>query len=166
VAVLAALLHGTDPAIDQAFPALAQSLLTLGPEQALLYYDVVLAGLPLPARLRWETYMTTIPTGYTFRSDLLRHAAEEAQAQGRAVGMAEGKAEGQALGQALGKALGKAEGEARAVLAVLDARGLTAPAPVRERVLTTTDLDLLDVWLRRAATATRLEDVLDDVDRS
>jgi hypothetical protein len=145
VAVLAAILHGRDPAIDQAFPALAQTILALGPERALLYYDVVLAGLPLPARQRWETYMTTIPTGYTFRSDLFRTAAAE--------------------GKAVGKAEGEAEGKAEAVLAVLEARGLNSPEPVRERILATTDLGLLDAWLRRAATATRLEDVLGDADR-
>jgi hypothetical protein len=149
-AVLSVLMNGSDPCVDQAFPGLAQTLLNLGPERALLYYDVVLAGLPLPARQRWETFMTTIPTGYTFKSEQFRTIAAEAAAAGTAKGMAKGMA----------------EGEARAVLAVLDARGLAIPRGARERILATTDLDLLDTWLRAAANATRLEDVLGDANRS
>jgi hypothetical protein len=53
----------------------------------------------------WETSTTTTPTGYTFRSDPFRQVAAE----------------------------GKTEGEARAVPAVLEARGLAAPESVRDR---------------------------------
>jgi hypothetical protein len=53
-----------------------------------------------------------------------------------------------------------AEGEARAVLTVLEARGVAVPAEVRERILACTDLAQLDRWLHRASTATTVDDVL------
>jgi hypothetical protein len=46
------------------------------------------------------------------------------------------------------------------VLTVLDARGVEVPTAVREQILACTDLAQLDVWLRRAATATTAEDVI------
>jgi hypothetical protein len=39
------------------------------------------------------------------------------------------------------------------VLAVLEARGVPISAAQRERILATTDLTTLDLWIRRAATA-------------
>ena len=51
------------------------------------------------------------------------------------------------------KAEGKAEASAKAILAVLQARGLPVSAEQRERILAATDLDQLDRWLRSAATA-------------
>jgi hypothetical protein len=54
---------------------------------------------------------------------------------------------------------GKAEGEAKAVLAILDARGVAVPEEVRAHIAGCTDLDLLDVWVRRAATADKIQDL-------
>ena len=52
-----------------------------------------------------------------------------------------------------GEARGKAEGKAEAVLAVLAARGIAVSDLLRDRVLHCTDVATLDVWIRRAATA-------------
>jgi hypothetical protein len=82
--------------------------------------------------------------GSQYRSELLR----EIDARSRAEGEAEGKARG------------KAEGEARAVLTVLDARGVHVPDAVRDQVLACTDLGQLDTWLRRATTASTADDVI------
>lgn len=54
---------------------------------------------------------------------------------------------------------GEARGEARAVLTVLEARGVAVPAEVRERILSCTDLAQLHQWLQRASTATSTDDV-------
>lgn len=54
---------------------------------------------------------------------------------------------------------GLANGRAAAVLAVLDARGIAVPEAERTRILSCHDLAQLDVWLRRAASATALADV-------
>ena len=58
-------------------------------------------------------------------------------------------------------ARGEASGEARAVLAVLDARGIEVPAEVREEIASCTDLDQLDEWIRRAATASKVHELFD-----
>lgn len=52
-----------------------------------------------------------------------------------------------------------AQGEAEAVLAVLDARGLDVPDDVRSRITECTDLDQLNAWVRRAATAESVQDL-------
>jgi hypothetical protein len=58
--------------------------------------------------------------------------------------------------------LGEARGEGRAVLTVLDARGVEVSDVMRERVLACDDLAQLEVWLRRAVTATTAEHVVRD----
>jgi hypothetical protein len=108
-----------------------------------LYYDVVLAGLPLATRTRWEAFMTTA-ADYEFRSELLRNV------------LARGKAEGEAQGEVRGEA----RGEARAILTVLDGRGVAVPDDIRDQVLGCADTSQLDIWLRRAVTATTVDDVI------
>lgn len=51
---------------------------------------------------------------------------------------------------AQGRAGGKAEGKAEAILAVLDERCILVSSENRERILGTTDLELLNDWIRRA----------------
>jgi hypothetical protein len=53
----------------------------------------------------------------------------------------------------------RAEGQARAVLAVLDARGIKVPDDVRDQISGCRDLDRLDVLVRRAATVEAAEDL-------
>lgn len=57
------------------------------------------------------------------------------------------------------KAEGEAEGEARAVLTILAARGVEVPEQTRRRITACTDLDQLDTWVRRAATAETIDDL-------
>ena len=147
LAVLSAICHSGAAEVDAAFPALAEALTALGPKRAILYYDIVLAGLPPAPRVRWEAFMTTAMDS-EYRSELLR----EIDARSRAEGKAEGKAEGEARGQA--------QGEARAVLTVLDTRGVHVPDAVRDQILACADLGQLDTWLRRATTAATADDVL------
>jgi hypothetical protein len=95
---------------------------------------IALAGLPVPARVRWEEFMTTAVGDY--RSELLRELAAEHEQRG------------------------EARGEGHAVLTVLDARGIAVPPAVRERILACTDLAQLDTWLRRATTASTADEVV------
>ena len=55
-----------------------------------------------------------------------------------------------------------AEGKAEALLTVLAARGVVVTPEVSKRILDCTDPVQLDLWLRRAASAERLSDVLDE----
>lgn len=136
LAVFSAICHGGHPEVDDMFPALAEALHSLGPERAILYYDIVLAALPGPARVRWEAFMTTAVEEYQFRSELALQ------------------------NQQIGEARGKARGEAEAVLTVLDARGVAVPPAVREQIRDSTDLTQIEAWLRRASTATTVDEVI------
>ena len=135
LAVLAALCHGDDDNLDDAFPALVEAMRTVGPERQLAYYDIVLAGLSVEARTRWEAFMTTT-TGYQYRSDVLRNLAAQHEE------------------------VGEARGEARAVLTLLRVRGVAVPDHVRDEILACTDRAQLDTWLVRAAAATTIDDVI------
>jgi len=64
-------------------------------------------------------------------------------------------------GEASGAAKGEARGEARAVLAFLDARGIEVPDDVREEIASCSDLDQLDTWIRRAATASKVQELFE-----
>jgi hypothetical protein len=139
LAVLSAICHGGHAGVDDMFPALLEAMRSLGPGKAILYYDVVLAGLPASARTRWEAFMTTA-VGRTYHSELFRELA--------------------ARHEELGEARGEARGEGQAVLTVLDARGVPVPPAVREQVLACTDVAQLESWLRRAVTASTAEDVV------
>jgi hypothetical protein len=134
LAVFAAICHGGDADIDKAFPALAEALRSVDPQKAILYYDIVLAGLPQAPRARWEEFVNTT-VGYEFRSELFHQGVAE------------------------GEARGEARGEGRAVLTVLEARGMPVSDAVREQILGCTDLAQLDTWLRRVATAATAEEV-------
>jgi hypothetical protein len=59
------------------------------------------------------------------------------------------------------KAEGKAEGEARALLAILDARHIQVPDHVRADIMACTDTTQLEAWIRRAATADKIQEVVD-----
>lgn len=147
LAVLSVLCHRRDRDIDIAFPALVEMLQTLSLGKANTYHDIIAMGLPAVARERWEAFMRT-NTSPEFRSQLLGEAAAQGKAEGKAEGLAEGKAQG------------LAEGKAQDVLTVLKIRGVRVPTAARNRIRACTDLDQLETWLRRAATATALDEVL------
>ena len=85
---------------------------------------------------------------YEYRSDFARTY------------FAQGEAKGRADGEAKGRADGEAKGEARALMALLAARGMTIDASTRERILDCTDVEQLERWIVRVATASSVSDVL------
>jgi hypothetical protein len=142
LAVLSAMAHGHAPA-EQVLPvALAALAAAAGytDERALLSSDLVMAALSHAARIALEELMRT--EGYQYQSDFARHH--------------------QALGRAEGEAKGEAKGEARAVITVLEARGLVVTDDDRERILAATDLAQLDRWLRRAVAISTTEELFAD----
>ncbi|QSB14373.1 hypothetical protein JQS43_23235 [Natronosporangium hydrolyticum] len=136
LAVLSAMAHSTHPDRDKILYALLKTLDTMEADHAALYADVVLAALPEAARHHLEALMSTT---YQYQSDFARRYFQQ--------GRSEGKAEG------------KAEGEARALLRFLAARGIAVPEHARTRIADCTDLELLDTWVRRAATAETVDDL-------
>ncbi|MBL7500120.1 hypothetical protein I6A84_06835 [Frankia sp. CNm7] len=135
LAVFSAICHGNDVDIDDYFPALAEVLRTAGPEAAASYEDILVAGLPRAVRIRWEVYMAGT-VGPRFCSDFYRQLDARLRAEGLA------------------------KGEGRSLLTVLETRRVAVPAAAREQILSCTDLDQLDAWLRRAVTATTIDEVL------
>ncbi|MGW5410808.1 hypothetical protein [Actinomadura geliboluensis] len=95
--------------------------------------------------------------GYEWKSDF----AKKHRAEGRAEGLAEGRAEGLAEGRAEGLAEARAEGAARAVLIVLEARGITVSGETRQRITSCMDTDQLECWAKRAALVDKAEDLFD-----
>lgn len=54
-----------------------------------------------------------------------------------------------------------AEGRSKALIAVLEARGLAVSAEHRARIVACGDLAVLDRWIRRAVTAASVQEALD-----
>ncbi|MGH3768685.1 MAG: hypothetical protein ACRDS0_16005 [Pseudonocardiaceae bacterium] len=131
--VLSAMAHGADPARSVVLDALLAALSGVDEQRATLYLDVVLAALPLAARSYLETLMTA--QAHEYQSDFARRYFFQGEAQG------------------------EAKGRAGAVLGVLDARGVDVPAEARTRITECGDLDQLDSWVRRAATADSIQDL-------
>ncbi len=68
-------------------------------------------------------------------------------------------------GRAEGLAEGRAKGRAEAVLELLAVRGVRVDHEARERILSCTDLDTLGRWFERAARATHVSEVLEDLEQ-
>jgi HEPN domain-containing protein len=76
-------------------------------------------------------------------------------------GEVKGLQEGRQEGLREGHEGGLLEGQARAVLTVLQVRGIDVPDEARQRILTQQNPKLLARWLEKAAVATSLAEVLD-----
>jgi hypothetical protein len=129
LAVLSAMAHGAGTDGDKVLSAFLSGLRTLSVDQAALYTDLVLMTLPAAARARLEELMST--GTWEYKSDFARRY----------------------YGQ------GRTEGEAKALLGFLDARGIDVPDAARERIMQCTDLDQLEIWVRRAATVSTVDEL-------
>jgi hypothetical protein len=127
----------------------------LDEERLEIYTHLIRAVASAAARSALEALMTT-----AFKDEFI----DRIKAEGRAEVLNDEfidriKAEGCAEGEALGRAEGEVKGRADMLLRILAARGLEVPDPVRERVLSCTDLGQLDAWGDSAVTATTLDEV-------
>lgn len=71
----------------------------------------------------------------------------------------QGRTEGLARGRADGYTAGQAESMINGLFIVLAARRLHLPVRTGNRIVDCTDLDQLDPWLQRAATAESVEEI-------
>ncbi|GAA4936703.1 hypothetical protein GCM10023224_16980 [Streptomonospora halophila] len=122
LAILSALAHGGEDM--RTIVACAEALNSVPKELFKLYYDFVATALSGAARRNWDELMRTTES---YQSEFAR----------KYVG--------------IGEAKGEARGEAKAVLRVLESRGIPVPEEARERISSCADLDQLDAWLDRAA---------------
>lgn len=135
LAVLSALAHGARADPTPVFGALLAALEVFDHDRADLYTDLVLTVLPEAARESLENFMTTM--AHRYQSDFARRYYDRGEAEGQA------------------------RGEAKAVLRILSARGIEVSDDIRDLITGCTDLDQLDAWIERAATAEKIQD-LDD----
>ncbi|SEG89764.1 hypothetical protein SAMN04489712_12456 [Thermomonospora echinospora] len=134
LAVLSALVHGTEPEAEKVFAGMFDVFHRAGLDgtaEAQAYIDELLAMLPQAAGKLLEAIMQT--KQHEYKSDYFRRAKAEAEA----------------------------EGLAKAVLTVLDSRGVEVTDEVRARIVGCTDLEQLGVWLRRAVSAASAGDLFD-----
>lgn len=143
LAVLAVIAHGRKPGSEglgrvalEASSALAQQ----GDPRATLLIDLILAFLDEKTLERLENMMDQ-STDTRFSPFAKRHFAS---------GREEGREEGEVAGRA------------RALLSILQSRGLELGDDVRRQVLGCTEASLLDGWICRAATADHVADVFLD----
>jgi hypothetical protein len=129
--VLSALAHGGREDPSAVFEALLTALDAIAHDHANLYTDLVFTVLPAAARAWLEEFMTTAP--HRYQSDFARRYFSQ----------------------------GEAKGEAKALLAILDARKIEVPDAIRADIAACTDIAQLEAWIRRAATAEKIQDVLD-----
>jgi hypothetical protein len=129
LAVLSCIAHGNEAHAEVLGRAALLATLRLSDERQVLYSDLVFAALSEAARAALEDLMAG--GTYEFQSDF----AKKHQAKGRA------------------------EGRAEALLAVLEARGLRASDEARVRILACADATQLDAWIRKAATATSIDEL-------
>jgi hypothetical protein len=131
LAVLSGIAHGLNKAVRNAAFAAVAEVAARDTDLAALYAEVIVAELPKALRKTAEEEL---------RARTIELATDFAKFH-----HAQGKAEGEAEGEA--------KGRAQAVLAVLAARRIEVGADLRAKIADCTDLDQLDQWLRRAATA-------------
>jgi hypothetical protein len=129
--VMSAMAHAGHPDRDRIWRALLAALASVDHERSTLYSDIVLAALPTAARQDLEALMAT--RTYEYQSDFVRRNVFQ----------------------------GRAEGKAAAIMTVLEARSVEVPDEARFRIMGCSDQNLLDVWIRRAVTATSIKDLFD-----
>ncbi len=141
LAVMAVMAHGrgeVQTAVNLATLA-AQAAQGLDADMQALYLDLIEAALGEAARKAFEM----IPETYKFQGPTYLRA----RAEGLAEGLVEGRTEG------------LVEGEAKALLAVLEARGMAPTEDQTRRILACTDLAQLNIWVRKAVTLKDVEEL-------
>lgn len=143
LATFSAIVHSESAEIAAVLGVLARGMRSFDKPTAKYWSELLEIGLAdTPARETWRELEKMVVSYFPGRGTVFEEAYLEGKAEGRAEGEAEGKAE--------------------AVLRVLEVRGLPVSAEVRERVTSCADLGRLDVWLLRAVTAERVEDLFGD----
>jgi hypothetical protein len=129
----------------------------LDPETLATYTRIILMAAPDKSSQRaLEALMAT-----AFKSELLdqldklaKLAKLEAEVKARVAEAEAREAEAEAR-----EAEAEAVGRAQMILKVLAARGIEAPAEIRDQLLGCTDIEQLNAWGRRAATAESIDEV-------
>jgi hypothetical protein len=150
MAVLSVAYHGHDRAVADAFVAGVGSL---GGERGLQYYEYGYNMSPRAVCAILEELVTT--THWPVYSPF----AKLHYGKGKAEGLEEGRSAGRAEGRTEGRTEGLIEGERRALLEVLQARGLEVTEDQWSCIANCADLEQLKDWVRSAVTAASTSDL-------
>ena len=143
LALLSAVAHAHEPVAADIVEALPLAFARLDQGTMDGYLAMLKKALP---RATWDHLeVLVMQQRVSFANVPISPAIDRVRDQARTEGRTEGRAEGLTQGEAVG--------EARAILTLLDARGIAVSEAVRARILACTDLATLDRWVRRAATA-------------
>jgi hypothetical protein len=149
LAVLSCIAHGQDPDADAVARSAYATLLAvtelLSDDRQLLYHDLVSTALPEAARIALEKLMAS--GNYEFQSDFARKYLTKGREEGLEKGREEGREEGEVSGRA------------KALLAVLESRGMRISKKARTRILACTDIEQIEAWLRKAASVASVDEL-------
>ncbi|WP_345623803.1 hypothetical protein [Streptomyces ziwulingensis] len=153
LATFSAIVHSESQGIDAILDLLARGMRSFDKPTAKYWAELVEVGLEdTPARETWRELEKMVISYFPGRGTVFEEAYYD------------GEAKGKAAGEAAGQAKGMTQGRAESVLRVLEVRGLAVSDDVRTRVTECGDVDRLDVWLGRAVTVERVEDLFGDGD--
>lgn len=133
LAAFSVLAHHEGSECKAMLEALVKGLESIDPAERVLYRDLVMAGLPEEARRQMERVMGI--EEYEFKNAFAREVFIQ------------------------GEERGQAKGEAKALIAVLVARGIPVTEALQEQILKCRDTNQLTEWLTRAANASRVDDL-------
>jgi flagellar biosynthesis/type III secretory pathway protein FliH len=141
--------------------------------------EAVSRDLPMPPQLE-EPLLSNLPSpptdpdpagfaawaqGLVELAEQRVRESEQRAREERNQGLREGRVEGEAKGLREGEAKGEAKRGAADILMVLTTRGIPVPAEVEQQIASCSDPALLSLWLKRAVTANRAEEVVAPVER-
>ncbi|MFI7697801.1 hypothetical protein [Nonomuraea sp. NPDC049480] len=136
LAMFSAVTHAHSPEVDAILEALDVALDTVDTDTANYIAEQTEIGLGAgPARQTWRRLMTM--QNYRFKSEFAEMLRNE------------------------GRIEGEARGEAKSVLRILKRRGIHVTESARERILSCTDLALLETWLDQSFEVTTAEQLFD-----
>jgi hypothetical protein len=138
LAVLAVLTGALDLGDAATRRLVLRAIARLDAERREIYTRLIRATAPAAVRRALEELMATV-----FRDEFIDGLLDQ----------------GRAEGEARGEERGRAQGEAAMVLRVLTARGFTVTDDIRRRVQACTDLEQIEAWGDRAATAKSLDEI-------
>jgi len=126
-------------------------------DRQLLYHDLISTALPEAARIALEKLMAS--GNFDFQSDFARKYLARGREEGLEKGREEGLEEGLEKGLEKGREEGEVAGQAKALLAVLESRGMRISKKVRAHILACTDIDQIDAWLRKATSVASADEL-------
>lgn len=148
---LSGLVRANEPIAADIALALATALDASPDDIGLHYWDTLLTVLGDAIQSTIDMQMKDWKPKSDWGKRFLAEVKANAENEGRSAGISAGLSQG--ISQ------GISQGRAASILELLDVRGLALDPPLRERITTCTDVERLSLWLRRAATASSVDEI-------